>query len=509
MSFAINPFNVELDNIGNGLTVSAANALYIRKDGTSTTTASIPFAQGLSTPLQFTSTLATGTAPFIIASTTQVSNLNVSQLQGFVTGTSGGTIPLLNGTNSASGVWSFTNTTPSGSPLTGAVKLLGGLGVKLQIYTPSLFLVSQPVTTGDAISFSPTVQTFTDSGGNAATLSFTGGTDLTLAVTGTGVGFKAPSIKNSSLTSTRLVYSTTNGQQTDSANLTYSGTRLSPKYLTLDAGAAGAGNAPLVLTSGTNLTTPVAGSMEYDGTQLYFSPSTTRNALLQDNGTRLTATRVPFATTNGYLKDDSRLTFDTASGNLTTNVLSVNSYLQILGAQPNVVWYGDYSGNLIISDTTFTYDGFTLLTQGLALSDKVSLFNNVATEGLGVPAIYKVGRATAQTAANTSVATYTTPASDGSYEVSANVLVTTSTVHNFTVTVDYTDEGNTARTATLPFSVLAGTFITAITNASGAVPYTGIPIHIRCKASTAITIKTAGTFTTVTYNAEGIIRQLA
>src|SRR3990167_6302910 len=115
------------------------------------------------------------------------------------------------------------------------------------------------------------------------------------------------------------------------------------------------------------------------------------------------------------------------------------------------------------------------------------------------------GRATAQTAANASVATYTLGASDASYEVSANVLVTTATTHAFTVTCAYTDEGNTARTVTMTFGLVAGgVATTSIANANGAVPYMGVPLHIRCKASTAITIATTGTFTTVTYNVEGI-----
>ncbi len=153
--------------------------------------------------------------------------------------------------------------------------------------------------------------------------------------------------------------------------------------------------------------------------------------------------------------------------------------------------------------------GNTRLDGTLVLGDKITKYNNINTTGWGTPAIYGTGRSTAQTAAVASVATYTVGAADGSFRVSANVLVTTATLHNFTVTCAYTDEGNTARTMTLPFSVLAGTFVTAITNASGAVPYEGIPVHIRCKASTAITIATTGTFTTVTYNVEGSIEQIA
>lgn len=117
------------------------------------------------------------------------------------------------------------------------------------------------------------------------------------------------------------------------------------------------------------------------------------------------------------------------------------------------------------------------------------------------------GRSTAQTAAVASVVTQTVGASDATYFISANVLVTTATVHSFTVTCTYTDEGNTSRTVTLTFSNLAGTLLTAIANAAGTVPYEGVPLHIRAKAATTITLATTGTFTTVVYNVEGNIIQ--
>jgi len=74
--------------------------------------------------------------------------------------------------------------------------------------------------------------------------------------------------------------------------------------------------------------------------------------------------------------------------------------------------------------------------------------------------------------------------------------------------VTYTDEGNTSRTVTLNFSTIAGAITPTIANAGGAAPYEGVPLHIRCKASTAITIATTGTFTTVTYNCEAYITQI-
>lgn len=166
------------------------------------------------------------------------------------------------------------------------------------------------------------------------------------------------------------------------------------------------------------------------------------------------------------------------------------------------------AGIIQIGTTAANALGSLALTNAI-MSGKATTYNNVATAGWGVPAIYNAGRSTAQTAAVGSVAAYTVGAADGSFEVSANVLVTVSTTHNFTVTCAYTDEGNTARTITFTFSNVGGTLLTAIINTGGAVPYEGIPLHIRAKASTAITIATTGTFTSVTYNVEGNIRQIA
>lgn len=123
--------------------------------------------------------------------------------------------------------------------------------------------------------------------------------------------------------------------------------------------------------------------------------------------------------------------------------------------------------------------------------------------------LYKTGRAIAQTAANTNVLTVTPSTSvDTTCLVSANVLVTAATLHNFTVTCAYTDEGNTARTLTLPFSLLAGTIATAIANAAGAVPYEGVPLQIRVKTNTAVVFATVGTFTTCTYNVEACLTRI-
>lgn len=148
-------------------------------------------------------------------------------------------------------------------------------------------------------------------------------------------------------------------------------------------------------------------------------------------------------------------------------------------------------------------------TGNFLIGAKITSYNAVTTAGYGVPIVVAAGRVTAQSAANASIATYTVGAADGSFEVSANMNVTASAGLATTLTCTYTDEASAARTMIMPITQLSGSFI-----AAGAITGTGAwetpTMHIRCKAATAITILTsAGTFTTVTYTAEGIIKQTA
>ncbi len=144
-------------------------------------------------------------------------------------------------------------------------------------------------------------------------------------------------------------------------------------------------------------------------------------------------------------------------------------------------------------------------------STGIQAFKGTTCAGWGIPAILAVGRVTAQSAANASIATVTNGAADGSFEVSANMNVTASTTLSTSLFCTYTDESNTSRTMIFPITALTGSFVAlgAITGA-GATVWETPTMHIRCKASTAITIGTsAGTFTGVTYTAEGIIKQMA
>ena len=106
----------------------------------------------------------------------------------------------------------------------------------------------------------------------------------------------------------------------------------STKTITLAAGNATTG--PLRFTSGTNMTAAAAGNMEFDGTRLYFSPSTTRQtvAFLTDitgggltvaDDTTTAATRYLIFTsaTSGSVStantSSTKLFFNPATGDLT------------------------------------------------------------------------------------------------------------------------------------------------------------------------------------------------
>lgn len=171
---------------------------------------------------------------------------------------------------------------------------------------------------------------------------------------------------------------------------------------------------------------------------------------------------------------------------------------------------------LIFGDGTAP-SGMASNTAGLYADDVAGTVNVFAINEAGVVvqltglALFQIsarGRSLAQTAAVASIATYTVGAVDASFQVSGNLNITVSTTFSIALNVTYTDETNTARTLTLTLSSIAGVLLTAITNVQGVGAYEGVPLQIRCKASTAITILTAGTFTSVTYNVEGLITQV-
>lgn len=79
--------------------------------------------------------------------------------------------------------------------------------------------------------------------------------------------------------------------------------------LHLDAGSISL--APFKFTSGSLLTSPAIGALEFltDDVYITISTGTARKGFVLNDGTNLTSGRIPFATTNGRLIDDGDLTF--------------------------------------------------------------------------------------------------------------------------------------------------------------------------------------------------------
>lgn len=121
---------------------------------------------------------------------------------------------------------------------------------------------------------SSTVKPIVDSSNFARPNSF----DVTLSTAATAANIYIANTKN-----TPLTYKTSSGTVTTV-----------PNGALLSAGTATAGTAPLKFTSGTNLTTPEDGAVEFNGTHFYGSVGSTRYQLDQQSGgsnlTRVTST---------------------------------------------------------------------------------------------------------------------------------------------------------------------------------------------------------------------------
>lgn len=109
-----------------------------------------------------------------------------------------------------------------------------------------------------------------------APLKLTAGTNMTTPENG-AVEFDGTSLFFTA-SSTRMTLAQLTSNQTFSQplNVFTNEVNIGSLKATLKAGAAGAGNAPLYFTSGTNLTTPAAGAVEFDGTNYFGSLAGTR-----------------------------------------------------------------------------------------------------------------------------------------------------------------------------------------------------------------------------------------
>lgn len=148
-------------------------------------------------------------------------------------------------------------------------------------------------TSGDFNSAFGVNALYSNNGANNSALGFRAGLGLTTGSNNVFIGYKAGdtsqvgTVENSialgkeafTTLSNQIVIGNNSITQTLLKGNVGIGVTTSNAVLHLKAGTVTANTAPLKFTSGTNLTTPEAGAIEYDGTNLFFTPSTTRNKL--------------------------------------------------------------------------------------------------------------------------------------------------------------------------------------------------------------------------------------
>lgn len=184
------------------------------------------------------------------------------------------------------------NTVSSNTTFTGTTNTLNLVGIKVFIggsTTPTalLHLAAGTATAGTSpLKFTSGPLMTTPEAGtfeyDSATNSFKFSVGTTAANRLTLMGLVSGGIP----TINRIPFAAGSAGYNDSGNLTFVTNRLlgTTLYLTVSAGTATAGTAPIKMTSGTNLTTAEAGAFEYNGTNLFFTRTgTTRQTVLTAN----------------------------------------------------------------------------------------------------------------------------------------------------------------------------------------------------------------------------------
>lgn len=193
--------------------------------------------------------------------------------------------------------------------------------------------------------------------------------------------------------------------------------------LQLKAGTATAGTAPLKFTTGTLLTTPENGSVEYDGADLYLTTGGSRRKLASSS------------TTGDYTGVGSI----TGSGALNVSAGGTNQNLLLSGSGTGQVQSSSVFHVTNTTASTSTTTGAMIVDGGLGVSGAVNADSLAATTSLMTPVIYgstaSMGTLTLQSTTNANrgdlllnpsgglIKMGTNSASSGSYVFSPNATV--------------------------------------------------------------------------------------
>jgi hypothetical protein len=279
-------------------------------------------------------------------------------------------------------------TTGSGSSLTFGT---GSLSLAGNLTTSGSFATTLTATAITALTLPTTGTLATLAGSEALTNKTVNGLTLTAAATGFTVA-------GGTTSKTLTVNNTLAFSGTDSTTMTFPSTSSTVMTLaqpgtltgtlTLRAGTASIGTAPLYLQSGTNLTAAAAGAVEFDGTNLYFSPSTTRKTVafldstMSGNTTGSAATLTTSRSLWGQSFNGSAAVTGALSG--ATQVIGTASTNFILKA-------ADFSATTGTAPATYIYGGESTAATGNAQGGSVYIYSGAVGSAGGTAGSINIG----------------------------------------------------------------------------------------------------------------------
>lgn len=169
--------------------------------------------------------------------------------------------------------------------------------------------------------------------------------------------------QNQTLTANRLVNLGTHNIQFVNG---FIGIQIAPTaHLHLAGAGVTPGNAPLKFASGSLLTTAEVGAVEYDGTNLYFTPvGTTRRVVPLHTGSTAPAPgRINFTDTGGLLNNNANLLYSSANNSLAVGTATNANALLILGPSTSIKAPLRFDAGVVMTTPvtgSFEYDGANL-----------------------------------------------------------------------------------------------------------------------------------------------------
>jgi hypothetical protein len=353
-------------------------------------------------------TLTAGTAGFTVAGGTTSKTLNVINSL-TLSGTDGSTLNIGSGGTLGTGAYA---TIADYAPLVSPSFTTPTLGVA------SATSINKVAITAPATSATLTLangSTLATAGAFSTTLTATATTTLTLPTTGTlatlagSEALTNKTINGLTVTSstgtltvanskTATVNNTITFAGTDSTTMTFPSTSSTVTTtaqpgtltgtLTLRVGTASVGTAPLYLQSGTNLTAAAAGAVEFDGTSLFFTPSTTRKTIaftdstMSGNTTGSAATLTTTRSLWGQNFNGSAAVTGAMTG--VTSVTGTSGSLFYIKA-------GDYTSTSGQGNHTYVYGGQATAATGTAQGGNVYIYAGASDSVSGTAGSITIG----------------------------------------------------------------------------------------------------------------------